>query len=220
MGVGHDLKFDVVRVFDEFFDIDRAVAKSFFGFHAGSVKTLDEAHFVVGHAHSTSAATGDGFDHDWETDAAHDFAGVFLGLDDAIAPWGNGHTGLDGVGAGTIFVSHGPDGGGFGADEFNVTALADFGEVRIFGQKTVAGMDGIDIGNLGGTDDAIDFKITLGAGRGADADGFVGQLHVERIDVGLGIDRDGLHTEFATGAHDAECDFSPVGDQDFSKHSG
>ena len=61
-------------------------------------------------------------------------------------------------------------------------------------------------------------QITFRARRRADADRFVGQLHVERIDVGLGIDRERANPEFLAGADDAQRDFAAIGDQDFFEH--
>jgi hypothetical protein len=41
---------------------------------------------------------------------------------------------------------------------------------------------------------------------------------VERLDVGLRIDREGLDAQFAAGPDDAEGDFAAVGDEDFLNH--
>jgi hypothetical protein len=43
------------------------------------------------------------------------------------------------------------------------------------------------------------------SGRGADADGLVGEADVEGVAVGLGVDGDGLDPKFAAGADDAEA---------------
>ena len=79
-------------------------------------------------------------------------------------------------------------------------------------------MDGIRTGDLGGGDDAVDLEVGFLAGGGADADGFVGELDVHRIDIGLGVDGDGFDIELAAGADDAEGDFAAIGDQDAFEH--
>ena len=61
--------------------------------------------------------------------------------------------------------------------------------MRILGEKTVTGMDRIDIAHLRRAHDAVDFQITFGTGRSADADRFVCELNMQRIDVRLGINR-------------------------------
>ena len=79
-------------------------------------------------------------------------------------------------------------------------------------------MDRVDIGDLGGRDNAIALEIAFSAGSGADADRFVGELYVEGLLVGLGIDGQGLDSEFVTSANDAKCDFAPVCDENLFDH--
>ena len=98
--------------------------------------------------------------------------------------------------------------------------VADFGETGVFREESVAGVDGIGTGDLGGGDDAVDLEVGFLAGGRADADGFVGELDVHGIDVRLGIDGDGFDAEFAAGADDAEGDFAAIGDQDALEHEG
>ena len=104
------------------------------------------------------------------------------------------------------------------ADELDLAALADFREVRVLGEKSVAGMNRIHVADLRRAHDAIDLQITLGAGGRADADRFVRQLHVQRIDIRLRVNRERADAEFLAGADDAERDFAAVGDQDFFEH--
>ena len=107
---------------------------------------------------------------------------------------------------------------GTGADETDVAAFADIGEMGVLGKKTVAGMDGVDVGDFRRADDAVDAEVAFVAGGFADADGFVGQLDVHGIGVRLRINRDGADVQFLAGADDADGDFSAVGDQNFFKH--
>ena len=81
-------------------------------------------------------------------------------------------------------------------------------------------MDGVDIADFGGGDDAIDFEITLCAGSWADADGFVGGLDVKGVVIGFGVDGESTDAEVFAGADDAECDFAPICDKNFFKHIG
>jgi hypothetical protein len=55
----------------------------------------------------------------------------------------------------------------------------------VLGQESVAGMDGIDVADLGRADDAVDLEITVLTGSFTDTDGFIRELDVERIDVRL-----------------------------------
>ncbi len=91
-------------------------------------------------------------------------------------------------------------------------------KVGVFGQKAVAGMDGIDIGNFRRADDAVDPQVAFAAGGFADADGFVGHLDVHGIGVDFGINRDGADVHLLAGADDAHGNFPAVGHKNFFKH--
>src|SRR5438132_11391178 len=101
------------------------------------------------------------------------------------------------------------------ADEFDFAALADFSEMRVLGQETVAGMNSIDISHLGRAHDAIDFQITFIARCGADADRFVRQLDMERIDVRFGIIPECAYAEFIERYNDVSSDLNSVSIQHF-----
>ncbi len=107
---------------------------------------------------------------------------------------------------------------GRGADKSDVRRFADFGEVRVLGKETVAGMNGVNVRDFGGTDHLRNIQVAVAGARRADADGFIGEAHVERIAVGFGIDRDGLDAQFPARGHDAQGNFTAIGDQNFSKH--
>ena len=172
----------------------------------------------MGGSHAFAAATSDGFDHHGVSDFFCGFDGFMFGSDGAIATWRDGDASFAGIFPGEGFISHFANGLGGGADEADVTGLADFGEVSAFGEKTVAGVDGVDIADFGGGDDAIDFEITLCAGSWADADGFVGGLDVKGVVIGFGVDGESADAEVFAGADDAEGDLAAVGDEDFVEH--
>ena len=79
-------------------------------------------------------------------------------------------------------------------------------------------MDGVDIGDFGGANDAIGAKIAVGAFGPANADGLISQLNMERLDIGLGIDGQSLDAQFTTCPDDAEGDFAAIGDEDLLNH--
>ena len=105
-----------------------------------------------------------------------------------------------------------------GTDEPDVTRLADLGEVRRFRQESVAGMDRVGAGNLGGADDRRHVEVAVGAARRADADVLVGEADVQRVLVGLGVHGHGLDAELAARVDDAQGDLAAVRDQDFLEH--
>ena len=216
--VADDLDFDVVGIFNEFFDVDVGVAKALFGFAAGGVITFAKRDVVVNDAHASAAAAGDGFNHHGVADFFCDGEGVFFGVYAAGGAWRNGDAGFFGEFAADGFVLEGVHGGGAGADEADVATAANFGEVGVFGEESVARMDGVDVGNFGGADEAVDSEVAFERGRFADANGFVGHLGVHGVSVGFGVDGDGANVEFSAGSNDAHGDFAAVGDQNFFKH--
>ena len=67
-------------------------------------------------------------------------------------------------------------------------------------------------------DDAIDQQIALAARRGTDVHRLVGHAHVQRICVGVRIDRDRADPEPLSGADHAARNFSAIGNEDGSDH--
>jgi hypothetical protein len=96
-------------------------------------------------------------------------------------------------------------------------ALADLGEVRALRQKAVAGVDRLDVGDLGGRNQARHIEIGLGADRRTDADGLVRIAQVQRVAVGLGVNRDRLDAKFLARPDDAQRDLAAIGDEDATK---
>ena len=108
------------------------------------------------------------------------------------------------------------------ADESNAFLFQAQGEILVLAEEPIAGMHGLGPGLLAGLDDAVDDQIAFGRGRGTDRHSLAAQrqrrLHMQRLGIGLGIDRDGGNAHLMGGAHHAAGDFAPVGDQDLLEH--
>ncbi len=85
-------------------------------------------------------------------------------------------------------------------------------------QKTVAGMDGVDIAQFRRTNNAVNLQITVLTRLFTDTDGFVCQRNVQRIDICGGIDRQRLDPKFLARTNNAKGYLAAVGDQNFVKH--
>ena len=177
--VPEDLKFNMMRVNDQFLDVNIGVSERLFGLHACAVEPLHKASFIVCHAHPATATASNRFDHHGVSDLACDLDRFLLVGNDAIAAGRDGNARFFRAFACTVLVPHEADGFGGRADEGNVCRCADFGKRSIFSQKSVTGMDGIDVCDLGRTDDPINFQITFASGCGADANRLVGELHMQ-----------------------------------------
>ena len=90
--------------------------------------------------------------------------------------------------------------------------------MRVFGKKPVAGVNRVDVSDLGGADDAINLKIALQARCGPNADRLIRQLDVQAFQIGLRIDGDSLDAELFAGSDDSEGDLAAIGDKDFFEH--
>ena len=71
---------------------------------------------------------------------------------------------------------------------------------------------------LAGGDDLVDHQVALRRRRRADRDGLIRHLDVQRVAVGLGIDRDGLDPHPPGGLDDATGDFAAIGNEDPLEH--
>ena len=101
-----------------------------------------------------------------------------------------------------------------------MTGGALTGEVNVFRQEAVAGMDGFGASLRDCGEDGFKGEIALGGGRRADEDGFVGFKDVERVGVGFGVDGDGGDAHAAEGALDASGYSAAIGDKNFFEHKG
>ena len=80
-------------------------------------------------------------------------------------------------------------------------------------------MHGLRAGLPAGRDDAIGDRDRIGRRRRSDRDGLVRHLDMQRVAIGLGIDRDGGDAEAPRRLDDAAGDFAAIGDQDLGEHA-
>ena len=104
------------------------------------------------------------------------------------------------------------------ADEDEARLLDALGEVSVFRQEAIAGMNGFSVCDFCGADDGRHRQIALRRGGGADTHRLIGQLHVFGFTIRLRVDDDGLDAHFSARALYAERDFTAVGNENFFKH--
>jgi len=163
------------------------------------------------HAHAATAATAGGLDDDRITDVLGlTLPLVLIFAERALGTRHARHAGgLHGVLGGDL-VAHQADGFRTRADEHETGVFHPFGEIGVFRQEAVTGMDRFRVGDFSCGDDRGDVQITLGGRRRADTHRLVGQTHIFGFGVGLGMHRHGFDTHLAAGALDAQGDFAPV----------
>src|SRR5262245_50437148 len=217
--VAEHLDFDVARVGDVFLKVDAAVFERGLGLGAGHVVSVEEFVLIVGDAHASPTAAGRGLDQHRIADPPGLFDGGLFVFDQALAAGRDRRARGLHRSLGLRFVAHRPDDFGRRADEGDVAFAADLGEMRILGEKSVSGMNRVNVERFGGSDDLRDVQVALRRGRRADAPGLVRELDVQGVAVGLGMYGDGFDAEFTTGPDDPAGDFTTIGDKDFFEHT-
>src|SRR4051812_23415644 len=79
-------------------------------------------------------------------------------------------------------------------------------------------MNRIDIADFRRAHDPIDSQIAIRARWRADADGFIRELHMQRITVRFGVNRERANPQLLAGADHAQGYFAAVCDEDFLEH--
>jgi len=119
---------------------------------------------------------------------------------------------------GRILEPHRTDRPGTGADEHQPGRRDLIDEIGVFGQKAIAGVNGLGAAGKGGGDDRIAAQIAFRGGGPTDMHRAVGHGHMAGTRVGVGMDGHGFHAHPAAGVDDAAGDFATVGDQDTAEH--
>ena len=155
VAVAEDLHLDVARLLDVLLEVDAAVLERGLGFLAGRLEAGLQADVVAGNAHAAAAAARRRLDEDG---IAHrrgpGQSACSSSVDQPLAAGHDGNAGLLGQLAGLVLVAQPLHGFLRRADELDLAVAADLGEVGVLGEEAVAGMDRLDVGDLGGADDA------------------------------------------------------------------
>ena len=208
----------MARIGDELLEKDAVVAKARFCFRPCSREILRHLGLGKGDAHAFAAAAGGGLDHDRVADLFGN-GDRLVGILDHAEMAGNRRD--VGAGGGLLqldLVAHGGDRLSVRPDEDDPRLGQRLRERGAFGEKAIAWMHRLGAALLAGGHDLVDDQVALRGGRRADGDGGVGHFHMQRIAVGLGIDRDGFDAHAARGFDDPAGDLAAIGNQDSLEH--
>ncbi len=213
LAVAEHLELDVARVGEIFLHVDRVVAECRARFRGRLADQAFELILFGHHLHAAAAAAGRGLDQDRIADPGRQLLGLGNAGDRTVGAGDQRQAELGRRALGLDLVAHRPDVLGLGPNPEDVVALDDLRELRVFGEKAVAGVNRVGVDDLGGRNDVGNIEVGVGRGRRADAHRLVGEADVHRIGIGGRMDRDGLDAHLMTGAMDAERDLAAVGDQ-------
>ncbi len=212
--VAQQLDLDMAGAADQFFQIDFIVAEGGLGFTFGGLHGFQQGVLGLDGAHAAPTAAPGGFEHDgvaYLRSQAFNFHRI---VRQRVGGGHDGHADGDGQVAGGDLVAEAAHGVRRGADDDDALGGAGVGEVRVFGEEAVAGVDGVSAGLFGDADDFLNGEISLdGAHAAADQIRLVRLEPVQGEFVMLRVDGDGLNAKLGRRAHDADGDFRPVGDQ-------
>ena len=223
MAVGKDLDLDVPRALQRPLQDDGGVTEGVQRFALRAAQRGGEGVRGLHAPHAAPAATGRGLDHDGVADARGLGRQTLQGLVGrlrALEAGDAGHAGGGHQSLGAGLVAHGTDGLRAGADEHQAGVLAGLGEVGVLGQEAVARVHRIGPAGARRGNQGRDVQVRLRGRRGPDGHGLVGRPHVWRAGIRLGIHSHGAPAQGVGGAHHAQRDLAPVGDQDLGERRG
>ena len=209
----------MTRVFQILFHVHRRIAEKAAGLLTRHGHGIHQRRLGMHDAHTTTATATGGLDDYRITGRArhaHDFLGVFR--QGAVGTGNAGHARLFHRRLGRHLVAHQANRLGARADENETGSLDPLGKIGVLGQEAIARVNRLGVGHLGGRNDGGYIQVAKRRLRGADTNRFVSQFDVLGFTVGLGVHHNGLDTELAAGALDAQGNLAPVGDENFPEH--
>src|SRR5690606_6083808 len=185
--IAEHLHLDVARRRHVFFNQHAAVAEGGLGLAASTGQRGGEVGGAFDPAHTFAAAAGARLDEYRVADLGGATGEELVVLLLAVVAGDDRHPGLFHQALGGLLQAHGGDRRCRGTDEDDAGGVAGLDEVRVLGQRAVAGVDGGGAAAPGGVDDAVDAKVALGCRRGADAIRLVGRGDMQGVAVGVGV---------------------------------
>ena len=119
---------------------------------------------------------------------------------------------------GLDLVAHCGDGTGVGSDEDDAGLVERARKRFALRQESVTRMYRLRAGLAAGLDDLVDQQIAFGSGRRSAQNRLIGHFDMQRVTVGLGINRNRLYSHAAGSLDDPAGDLAAVGDQNSFEH--
>jgi len=158
--VAEDLHFDVLGALDVALEEDGVVSEGVLGFFLRLGEESLEVGGLFDDAHAATATTEGSLDDEREADFVRDGEGL-VGIGNGVVSSGeDGDIGGDGLSASGGFVAHGAEEVGGWSDEGDAFTSAGAGEVGIFREESVAGVDESDAFGFSESDDAFVVEVS------------------------------------------------------------
>ena len=206
-----DLNFNVPRTFNVMLEIKSGLR------YVDESKHVEEFLLVADDEHALAAAAADGLEDDGVADL------FCRGNRHAVARQGlgafcHGNARRNHGGARRVLVADQPNRFGQRANPSHAGVDDHLREVRVLGEETVTGVNGVSLGGLCGVDYRLAVKVAVKGVLGAHAQSNVGQLRVKGFLVRVRVNRDGLNAHLLAGANDAHGNLAAVRDENSPNH--
>ena len=201
----------MVRLFDEFLQINRVVTERRQGFALGSRICFFYFFGTVDEAHTFSTTTHRSFQHHRIADLVAKFYSFFYALQILLCTGNYRDSCFYHFYAGGNFISHRFHCFRIGADKDDAFFLASTGESGVFGKEAVTRMDSVGVTRFGHFDDFFYIQITLFGCCRSYTICFVCVEHVLRGPVCFGEDSNARYLHFPAGTHHPYGDFTAIG---------
>ncbi len=142
--VSEDLNFDVLSSLNVAFEKNCGVSEGVLGFFLGLGKACLKLGWFFNDSHTTTSSTKCGLNDERETDLMSDCEGLIGIGNGVIGARKNWHFGCDRLCASSSFVTHGAKEVGGWSNKGNAFAFAGAGEIGIFGEESISGMNESD----------------------------------------------------------------------------
>src|SRR5581483_4427353 len=216
--VGEYLHLDMARLLDKLLQIDIRAAERGGRFRARNVQLPGQFLLVLHETNATPAAAHRRLDEQRIAALLREMEGVLLAAEQPVRAGNDRHAG----GAHRLpcdrLIPHLLHDGGGRPDELQAARFAGFGEAGALREEADAGMDGVRAGDVRRADDVGRVQVAVfGSGR-ADADGLIGQMHVQGLGIGGRMHRDRLDLEFLARPNDPHGDLAAISYQYLFEH--
>ena len=218
MRIAEHLHLDMAGRGDPLLQQHLVIAEAGLGLAAAGVEARGEVCGRIDLAHPLAAAARDRLDQDGIPDRLGLGSEAFKRLVRAEIAGRDGNTRLDHARLGRVLQAHRADARRLRPDPDEASIKHGLREVGILRQEPVPGVNRIRPRRLRRRDDLRADQITLGCRRGADMHALVSDTHMQRLGIGIGIDRDGRNAHRARGADNAAGNLAAIGDQEFGYH--
>ncbi|CDC28151.1 choline dehydrogenase [Firmicutes bacterium CAG:466] len=212
--VTQNLYFNVFGVTEIFFNENFIVTEGFFRFVSCFIKFLRHFFRAVDDTHTTSAATIAGFQHNGVANSFRYFHNFVQASDGMVNTRDDGYITFNSHLFRGDFVPHGIHNIHIRADESDTSLVTCFYKSRVFGKKTVTGVDGVNAFCLCNVDDITNIQICV--------DGTLFRIeHIcfvcfgteQRVFIFFRENTNCLNTQFIQGTVHTNGNFATVGNQ-------